>query len=110
MLNKEVFLAWEKLRVIYNAILLLVATILLANAYWPGNDLHPDVEFSSVLIKIMACAVAANALYFLGPIVESYIRWLGADGRYWRFVFFGAGFAISLLIEVGLLVVMLSPF
>lgn len=64
---------WEKLRLLYNGLLLIAGLAALAIA--SGPNLAPTVSLTSVVF-IALYAVAANACYTWGPIAEMYVSWL----------------------------------
>ena len=66
-IGKRVFLEWEKLRLAYIGIL-VIFTVLIGLPQW-GNPAFWVVAFFG--------AIVANVCYFLGPIVETYVTWLG---------------------------------
>ena len=94
------FLAWEKLRVIYVAILAVITILLIA----PSGFLD-----ERVLLLVVEGAVVANAAYFAGPTIETYIKWLGYDRAWPRWVMFGAGTLLSIVLVVGVLATELLP-
>lgn len=101
---RAVFLAWERLRLAYNAALLAVVTtgvlVLLP------RELIVDRATWLVLAK---GAIAANLLYFAGPLVEAYVDWLGFRHVALRTSMFAAGTAGSVLIAAAVLVSLLMP-
>ena len=78
---KRVFLDWEKLRLAYIGIL-VAFTILI------GWSQLGDLEFWGIAIF---GGVVANLCYFLGPIVETYVTWLGLRSVAIRWIMFVAG-------------------
>lgn len=84
---KRVFLAWEKLRIAYIAIL-GVLTCLLA-----GTDLFQ----TRLLVLIVECGLVANICFFAGPIVETYICWLGFGKAWVRWPLFIGGTLLTIL-------------
>lgn len=92
---RKVFLAWEKLRVVY-VFLLAAFTLVLA-----GFD---GLTQWSVLRLVVEGAIVANVAYFAGPVVETYVRWLGYDRTWPRWVMFVGG----TLLSMGLALVVLS--
>ncbi|MSU78627.1 MAG: hypothetical protein EXS16_11110 [Gemmataceae bacterium] len=76
----EVFIAWEKLRLIYNAVLILVVA-------WV---LHPVgiVVLSPFLIED---AGIANGCYCAGIVAEGYLAWWGVPRVIGRLLLFGIG-------------------
>lgn len=82
---RDVFLAWEKLRLVYNAALVL-ATL-------AGMALNPQASFldRSFLRLLLYGSVVANVLYCAGPVAEGYLAWMGAPRRSARAVVFTLG-------------------
>ena len=82
---KGIILAWEKLRVVYNVVLLvdyLVCSLPLWGAFW----------FQSFAFF----AVVANAFYCFGPLLETYACVvLGRRIGRARYLLFGAGLVLS---------------
>ena len=75
---RRTFLAWEKLRLVYIAVLGLVTVLLVAPAGFLNGRL---------LVLVLEGAVVANVAYFAGPTIETYVRWLGYDRAWPRWVF-----------------------
>ncbi len=92
---RRVFLAWEKLRIAFVAILGAVTVLILGKKL-----LEPDVVFS-----VFGYAVVANVCFFAGPIVETYVNWLGCRHGHVRWSLFIAGTMFSLVLTVGALTV-----
>ncbi len=90
---KQVCLDWEKLRLIYIAVLgaetiaigFLAHPLILTPEFWGGALLG---------------AVFANVCFFIGPVIETYISWLGYPSRALRFVMFIAGTLFSCLLVI----------
>ena len=59
---------WERLRIVYNAILIpwVLVILLLSQTASPG-----------IIILVVPAGLLANLLYLLGPAVESYMTWFG---------------------------------
>lgn len=95
-LARPTFIAWEKLRLLYVAILGALTLGL-----WL---LYPPSDRGRALLLIGEGAVFANVLYFAGPMVETYVAWLGYRKRWLRPMLFVAGTALS-----GLLVLIVVP-
>ena len=93
---RETFLAWEKLRIPFNGIL-----ISLTLAMGAGH-LHL-IEFWGTAI---AGGLFVNACYFAGPIVETYVTWLGYRGRRLRYGLFVLGTlftsAVAAVVMIGM--------
>lgn len=91
---REIVLAWEKLRLWYNAILLLPGLAVIIG--WTSKQGMP-VFIALVMAAIVA--VGANFCFLLGPAAELYLRGLFRQGRplgRGRLLIFGAGLVVSL--------------
>lgn len=97
---RGVFLVWEKLRIIYLGILSLLTMSLVG--FSGAFDL-------ALVQSIVFGAVVANALYFAGPIVDTYIRWLGYTHPWPRWAMFVCGTLLSMVLAIGLLSIHLLP-
>ena len=82
---RQIFISWEKLRVVYNGI--LAAVVLAAMCFYT----HP----SRALTPLLVCALPANLLYFLGPMLESYLLWIGFRMGWMRWAIWLLGTVIS---------------
>jgi hypothetical protein len=78
-LIKQVFLKWEKKRLVYNLIL-IVALLIRRPPTWAWFD----------------TLFYGNILYFLGPAIEGYIEWLGYQYKWFMPVALGTGTLISI--------------
>ncbi|MCU0711218.1 MAG: hypothetical protein MUC43_04105 [Pirellula sp.] len=97
---RNVFLAWEKLRIIYLGILTLFTLFLVGFSGFLNY---------SVVMSIVIGAFFANLLYFAGPVIDTYIRWLGYRSSWPRWFMFVCGTLLSLLLALGLLGSQLLP-
>ncbi len=86
---RPIFLAWEKLRLLYIAILTIFTLFLMG----PSGLYSPAIIFI-----VITGAIGANILYFAGPITETYIRWLGYHKSWPRWVLFISGTLLSILL------------
>lgn len=89
VIARSVFLAWEKLRPAYLAVLAVCSLLLVvvAGPPWPA-----------VARVLLAGAVAANLLYFAGPLLETYVCWLGWRGAWLRWVLFLGGTLLAVVL------------
>ena len=87
---RKTFLAWERLRIIY-IVLLGLLTLLLA-----GSSL---VRFRTI-VMIVEGAIIANVAFFAGPTVETYLGWLGYEGKWVRWFLFVGGTLLTMLLAV----------
>jgi|GEM_PF-3422733 len=100
--GRAIFIGWEKLRIAYNVALALPVIFVMA---WPGIA---DPRF--FLIALLY-AIAANMLYFAGPIVEAYVAWLARKTYIFelRLFLFITG-TIASMVLAGLCVMSFSKF
>lgn len=82
-LARGIFLAWEKLRVVY--------IVLLAGVCWLIGKITTTITSPEFWIEVFLGGGVANVCYFAGPILESYVTWLGVRPRWLRSVTFIAG-------------------
>lgn len=90
---REIVIGWEKLRLLYNAILLVPGLAILA--FWTMKNGMP---MAVAVVSGFFVAVAANASFFLGPLAELYFCGLFRNGESigrGRWLIFGAGLVIS---------------
>ncbi len=93
---RTTFLAWEKLRILYNVVLVFLTLVAAAKSVWT----------LSLLTMAVAGAVFANLCYFAGPIIETYVTWLGYRGkqlRVWLFIsgtLFACGLAYAVVVTL----------
>jgi hypothetical protein len=85
---------WERLRVLYN--LILIAEVLLLSAFAPGHALG-DRAFWRLLVF---GALVANLCYCVGPIANAYAHWLGLRHPAVTIVLFVAGTALAALLAL----------
>jgi hypothetical protein len=85
-----VFFAWEKLRIVYN-LLLMGVVLSLGLAAGKNHNIAFWVN--------MACqGFMANVCFCAGPVAEGYLCWIGCERRVARWILFLGG----LLLSVGL--------
>ena len=91
---REIVLAWEKLRLIYNGLLAIPGALVLVMFIQKGGMPVPAAVISAAFV-----ALGANACFFLGPLAELYLRGLFRRGEpigRGRWLIFGAGVVFSL--------------
>lgn len=93
-LARRTFFAWEKLRLIYVPILVVVT---LAATSPGGFRQLTEIEF---WVTSAVGAVFANLAFFAGPIVETYVLWLGYRQRMLRPLLFVAGTVFASMLAV----------
>ncbi|QJE96145.1 hypothetical protein [Luteolibacter luteus] len=95
---RELVLAWERLRIFYNALLLLPGLLILFTLVTEEN-----IGFIEALLMGFAVAVGANCCFFLGPASELYLRGLFRKGEpigRGRWLIFGSGTMLSLMLFI----------
>jgi hypothetical protein len=97
---RGVFIAWEKLRITYVAVLALVTVLIL--------EICGRLT-ARILFVIVEGALVANVLYFAGPAVEAYLRWLGYHRQWPRWLMFIAGTLLSIALTIAVLTSELLP-
>jgi hypothetical protein len=96
---REVFAAWEWLRLVYNLILLAVVF-----GWICCNGLHLGVASALPVL-----AVGANLCFCAGPVAEGYLRLLEIDRRWARWAVFVAGTFAAAVMAVGQMDSLASP-
>lgn len=84
-LAQNTFIAWEKRRLLYNMILVVV-TLGIAALLEPR--LLGDVEFWALCLF---GALTVNVCYFAAPLVDTCFSWLGFRSRVFRWTLFVLG-------------------
>ena len=102
--TKAIFLAWEKLRIVYN---LILAAIVLG---FVVCDPAMRVLNLRYLLALVYLCIVANVLFLAGPAVEAYAAWLGFNTRVLRLVLFGLGTIFAGLLAVFVMSGSLLPF
>jgi hypothetical protein len=82
------FFRWEKLRLLYNAILGVESIVSLV-AYPPPQ---PPAE---VVFWLVILAGLANLCFCLGPVLDGYAHWIGLRSRVTSMVIFTVGTVFS---------------
>jgi hypothetical protein len=85
---RSVFLAWEKLRLVFNAALAIVVLLSAGSALSEG-------AFWRFLV---GGVLGANVCFCLGPVVEGYLSLLGSDRQAARWVVFSLGMMAGCLL------------
>ena len=91
---KHVVIAWEKLRLLYNVILMLagiIALFILINYYRESTTM--------VLMQTLAFAFLANVCFFAGPVCELYLRAFRhvSNAQSLRWILFSMGTIVSIV-------------
>lgn len=107
---KYIFKEWEKLRLVYNLVLLIVFSVMSVDAYYFSEWGEPQASFMEIVVHSLVYAFIANTLYLAGPALDSYLCWLEVTFKYKRYVIFAVGLLLSVVLEIGILGVELTPF
>jgi hypothetical protein len=102
MALRELVLAWEKLRILYNGLLLLPGLLILFTLVTEEN-----IGVIEALVMGGFVAIGANCCFFLGPAAELYLRGLFRKGEpigRGRWLIFGSGTMLSLMLFIVFLV------
>lgn len=93
---RRIFVEWEMLRVVYNLILAGVVTVFVV---LEGTYILGDKRFWFYMVE---SAVVANLCFFAGPLLESYLEFLGVRSKisWLRPVLFIAGTLLSIVLAV----------
>ena len=100
---REIFVAWERLRFVYVAILGVV-TIGLAM-----SDVSRALMSVAFWGTVFVGALVANVCYFAGPIAETYVSWLGYRATWLRMTLFILGTLLSCMLAFGVVAAHLLP-
>ena len=95
---RELVLGWERLRLLYNGLLVVPGVMVLFTLITGEGMTLLDAVASG-----FGVAVAANACFFLGPAAELYLRGLLRKGEplgRGRWLLFGTGTMFSLMLFV----------
>jgi hypothetical protein len=96
---RSTFLAWEKLRFLYIG-LLGTLTLLLCGR---------EIVNLEILLMVIAGAFVSNVCYFAGPILETYVTWLGLKGKWFRWLLFTVGTLFTMVLAIAFLSANLLP-
>lgn len=90
---KAIFIRWEKLRLVYNAVIGLILIVAFLVYALPSQP-----PLSVWLGYAGLCAVGgviANACFFAGPMADVYFAWLGWRSPWTTTVLFVGGFLVT---------------
>ena len=100
-LAPRVFLKWEILRIPYIGILGLFTFLLVGVSGFASPKL---------IVMVFEGAIVANIAYFAGPLLETYVRWLGFHAVWLRWTLFIVGTMFAMFLTVASLsVILLLP-
>lgn len=85
---RSVFLAWEKLRVAFNAVLVVIVLLSAGSA----------LAESRFWLLLAQGALSANLCFCLGPVAEGYLTLLGLNRQNARSMVFSFGLVVGCLL------------
>lgn len=95
---REIVLAWEKLRLLYNGILAIPGLLVVNSMIGQFGITLVEAILSAAFV-----AVAANLCFLLGPVAELYLRGLFRQGQplgRGRWLIFGSGTLLSFFLFI----------
>lgn len=92
---KAICLSWEKLRLVYNGVLVLESVCL-----YFLLGMHDWVTPYFYLVVLPVLVVIANVCFTLGPAVECYLFFLGFYRSYLRWVLFVPGMLFAIFLAL----------
>lgn len=109
MNTRDRLIAWERLRVVYNAVMFLVGLPIAVSIYHAVQAVPADIRrrlaFTYSPISVFRLSfvfgLVANVMYMLGPMVEIYATTFGRFGfnRRVRLVVFSVGLLFSIAVQ-----------
>lgn len=91
MAIQGIFFSWEKLRVLFNAVLVIESLVLIRGI----DDFWMDITPAQFMRNAVFYSFMANLFYMVGPFVESYATWVGSQFRWLRSALFVTGTTFS---------------
>ena len=92
----DILRRWERLRIVYNAVLIVWTLFLLA--------LLMGRTPIALFVAVPFGGLLANLLYLLGPAIEAYATWFGFWHRSMTYILFLAGLGFTALLALGVLI------
>lgn len=95
---REIVVGWERLRLLYNAILLVPGLLVLVALMDEGLMTIDNAVLSAIFV-----GVCANVCFLLGPLLELYVRGIFRRGQpigRGRWLIFGSGTLFSLFLFI----------
>lgn len=97
---RYVFVRWEIMRIAF-IVILTVESVWLITQIDGLFEVYPPPMFAALAVF---AAIGANVAYFLGPIAEVYVRWLGFNQPIVRYVLWSLGTLFSMVVVFGVMV------
>lgn len=101
---RRVFARWERWRIAYNLVLVLLVGFL---AFAGGGT---DSDWRRFAVQCILGAILANLCYFAGPITEACFQWLGFRHRALMPLLFIAGLVLASGLALMVVTSSLIPF
>ena len=101
--TRQIFRRWERLRIAYNLILVVLVVVVTLTAR------RDDTDWYQLVAKCSVGAIVANMLYIAGPIFESYLNWLGFRSRATTSIIFVAGLLCAMILATLSVLTVLQP-
>lgn len=98
-LARHVFIRWEIMRIAY-IVILTVESVWLAAQIDGLFEVYSPPMFAALAFF---AAIGANVAYFLGPVAEVYVRWLGFNQPIVRYVLWSLGTLFSMVVVLGVM-------
>lgn len=92
----DILRRWERLRIVYNAVLIVWTLFLLV--------LLMGRTPVALMVAVPFGGLLANLLYLLGPAIEAYVTWFGFWHRSMTYILFLAGLGFTALLALGVLI------
>lgn len=90
---RAIFWRWERRRPLYNVVLVVVSALSLPFA-------GPSIRLATFWMEVLFGALIANACFFAGPMLESYLDWLGRRPRRLGTILMITGTAFASLLAI----------
>ncbi|MCC6126430.1 MAG: hypothetical protein IT426_15840 [Pirellulales bacterium] len=105
----RLFWQWERLRILFNAVLGVEAVVLTAMIGFVRADLLPSATPLRFCKFILLGCLAANLLFCLGYYTNAYLAWLGFRQRIYTALIFLGGLLIAAGLTALAIVSVLMP-
>ena len=99
----RVLVTWEKLRILYNAILGVEALFVFFVGW------RAAVHFDDIVITIGVGALTANVCFCLGPLMDGYLSWFGLRSYAITACLYVVGLGIAVLLGGILMLALAAP-
>jgi hypothetical protein len=87
---RQIFVRWERLRIVYNAALVALVVALVALIH------DEETNWRRLGFQCLVGAAIANVAFFAGPATEAYLSWLGVRSRAVVVILFSMGLVFAM--------------